>query len=215
MKASYSRVTLLRSRYAGKVTVPGPRRLPRAIREQQMLDAAVAAFSASGYHEASMDDIAARAGISKPMVYAYLGSKEELFLACLHREATRLIEAMVRSAAPDLAPEEQLLRGLRSFFGFVAEHRAGWRVLYRQARGPFAAELATIRSRMVEVAAGLLRRAGVPAGRDVTVLAYALVGACESLADWLVDNDDEPAGAVATRLMNFVWPGVSREASLL
>src|SRR5262245_58274278 len=56
----YSPVTLRVSRYAGKVTVPVQRRLPRAVREQQMLDAAVAAFSASGYHEASMDDIAAR-----------------------------------------------------------------------------------------------------------------------------------------------------------
>jgi AcrR family transcriptional regulator len=189
------------------------RRLPRAIREQQMLDAAVTEFSASGYHEASMDDIAARAGISKPMVYAYLGTKEELFLACLRREATRLIEAMVRGAAPDLAPEEQLSRGLRSFFGFVAAHREGWRVLYRQARGPFATELATIRTQMVEVAAGLLRRAAdARTERDITVLAYALVGACESLADWLVDNADEPAEATADRLMAFVWPGI---ASLL
>lgn len=178
-----------------------------------MLDAAVAAFSASGYHEASMDDIAARAGISKPMVYAYLGTKEELFVACLQREATRLIEAMVRSAAPGLGAQEQLSRGLRSFFAFVAAHREGWRVLYRQARGPFAAELATIRTRMVEVVAGLLRRAAdARTERDVTVLAYALVGACESLADWLVDNADEPAEATADRLLRFVWPGV---ASLL
>ena len=56
-------------------------RVPRTIRVEQMLDAAVGVFSTAGYHSASMDDIAERAGISKPMVYAYLGTKEELFIA--------------------------------------------------------------------------------------------------------------------------------------
>src|SRR5436305_2191604 len=110
-------------------------RLPRSVREQQMLDAAVAVFSAAGYHAASMDEIAERAGISKPMVYAYLGAKEELFIACVHREGTRLMESIVAAAGSGLPPDEQLWRGLRAFFGFVGQHREGWSVLYRQARG--------------------------------------------------------------------------------
>jgi len=66
------------------------KRLPREIREQQVLDAAVRVFSQHGFHTASMDEIAEVAGVSKPMVYAYLGTKEELFIACLRREAARL-----------------------------------------------------------------------------------------------------------------------------
>ena len=62
--------------------------MPRAVREQQMLDAAVQMFSVNGYHETSMDAIAAQAEISKPMLYLYYGSKEELFGACLDRELT-------------------------------------------------------------------------------------------------------------------------------
>jgi len=196
----------------------GRKRLPRAVREQQMLDAAVAVFSASGFHDASMDEIAARAGISKPMVYAYLGSKEELFLACLHREGTRLMEAVASAVAPadapPLLPDEQLWRGLRAFFAFVGAHRDGWRVLYRQARGtePFVAELAAMRARMVDVVSALLSRVIAGSGRsprpmDVTAMAYALVGAGESLADWAVDHSEEPPETTATRLMNFVWLG--------
>ena len=196
----------------------GRKRLPRAVREQQMLDAAVAVFSASGFHDASMDEIAARAGISKPMVYAYLGSKEELFLACLHREGTRLMEAVASAVAPAdaprLLPDEQLWRGLRAFFAFVGAHRDGWRVLYRQARGtePFVAELAAMRARMVDVVSALLSRVIAGSGRsprpmDVTAMAYALVGAGESLADWAVDHSEEPPETTATRLMNFVWLG--------
>ena len=196
----------------------GRKRLPRAVREQQMLDAAVVVFSAAGFHDASMDEIAARAGISKPMVYAYLGSKEELFLACLHREGTRLMEAVASAVAPadapSLPPDEQLWRGLRAFFAFVGAHRDGWRVLYRQARGtePFVAELAAMRARMVDVVSALLSRVIAGSGRsprpvDVTAMAYALVGAGESLADWAVDHSEEPPETTATRLMNFVWLG--------
>ena len=70
----------------------GTKRLPRAVREQQMLDAAVQMFSVNGYHETSMDAIAAEAEISKPMLYLYYGSKEELFGACLDRELTRFVD---------------------------------------------------------------------------------------------------------------------------
>ncbi|MFC6018924.1 TetR/AcrR family transcriptional regulator [Plantactinospora solaniradicis] len=195
-------------------TTPTFKRLPRAVREQQMLDAAVKVFSRRGFHAASMDEIADEAGISKPMVYAYLGSKEELFTACLHREGTRLMEAIVGAVVPDLPFDERLWRGLRAFFRFVGAHRDGWAVLYRQARGerPFADELAAMRSRIIEVVAGMLDRGLAAEGREVRaaereVMAYALVGASESLADWLADHPDADPDGMATRMMNFGWTG--------
>jgi AcrR family transcriptional regulator len=204
-------------------TPPAFKRLPRAVREQQMLDAAVRVFSARGYHAASMDEIAEQAGISKPMVYAYLGTKEDLFIACLRREALRLIEAVTAAVggAGDTAdtdrPDEQLWRGLRAFFGFVGAHRDGWTVLYRQARGqpPFAGEVAELRARMAEAVAVLLGRAVAAAGRrvsevDLDVMAYALVGASESLADWLTDHPDEDPERAATRMMNIAWLGADQ-----
>src|SRR6266508_4104889 len=111
----------------------GKVRVPRIVREQQMLDAAVRVFSRRGYHDAAVDEIAEAAGISKPMVYAYIGTKEELFTACLRREGTRLLEAVAAVAGVDLPPDQQLRHALRAFFGFVAGHRDGWSVLYRQA----------------------------------------------------------------------------------
>ncbi|MFE9693393.1 TetR/AcrR family transcriptional regulator [Micromonospora sp. NPDC005806] len=198
-------------------STPAFKRLPRAVREQQMLDAAVKVFSRRGFHAASMDEIADDAGISKPMVYAYLGTKEELFVACLHREGTRMMEAIAGAAAPDLPADERLWRGLRAFFGFVGAHRDGWAVLYRQARGsqPFAAELATMRDRLVEVVAGMLDHALRAKGRevgatDLEVVAYALVGASESLADWLADHPEADPEKTATRMMNVAWLGADQ-----
>ncbi|GAA2634317.1 TetR/AcrR family transcriptional regulator [Dactylosporangium fulvum] len=190
------------------------KRLPRVVREQQMLDAAVKIFARRGFHAASMDEIAEVAGISKPMVYAYLGTKDELFVACLQREATRLMEAVAAGVRPTARPDEQLWNGLRAFFAFVGAHRDGWRVLYRQARSEphFAGELAGMRARIVEVVAGLLESAcaaaAVPARPgDFMAMAYAYVGAAESLADWLADHEEEDPEHTATRMMNFVWVG--------
>ncbi|MDG4762849.1 helix-turn-helix domain containing protein [Solwaraspora sp. WMMD406] len=205
-------------------TAPAFRRLPRAVRERQMLDAAVLIFSRRGYHAAAMDEIAEQAGISKPMLYAYLGTKEQLFVACLHREAARLLEAVVGAVGPDLAGDEQLWRGLRAFFGFVGAHRDGWSVLYRQARAEqrFAGELATLRASMVTAIVGLLGRAvGVDDPQeqsprrpvrpvDLDVMAHALVGAIESLADWLVDHPEADPDVTAARMMNVAWLGAAQ-----
>ncbi|QDY05888.1 TetR/AcrR family transcriptional regulator [Micromonospora sp. HM134] len=198
-------------------STPSFKRLPRAVREQQMLDAAVKVFSRRGFHAASMDEIAEDAGISKPMVYAYLGTKEELFIACLHRETARMMLAIAGAAAPDLPPDQRLWRGLRAFFGFVGAHRDGWAVLYRQARGsqPFAAELAAMRARLVDVVAGMLDHALRARDREVAateleVVAYALVGASESLADWLADHPEAEPEKTATRMMNVAWLGAAQ-----
>ena len=65
--------------------------MPRAIREQQMLAAAERAFADRGFHAASIDAIAEASGITKPMVYAYFGSKEGLYRACMQRARARLL----------------------------------------------------------------------------------------------------------------------------
>jgi AcrR family transcriptional regulator len=178
-----------------------------------MLDAAVAAFAEHGFHDASMDDIAARAHVSKPMIYAYLGPKEELFVACLHREGTRLMEAIVEVVDPTLTPEDQMWRGMRAFFEFVAGNVGSWTVLHRQAPAALPSEYAVMRTRMVDVVEGMLHRAVRGRGDrsrpdEVTTLAYALVGVGESLADWLADNPAASPEALASRCMGIVWLGV-------
>jgi AcrR family transcriptional regulator len=182
-----------------------------------MLDSAVRVFSRRGFHAASMDEIAEDAGISKPMVYAYLGTKEELFVACLEREGTRLMEAIAAEVVGADTPDQKLWRGLRAFFTFVGAHRDGWAVLYRQARGerPFVGASAEMRERMVEVVAMMLGRALAAEGREVRelelqLMAYALVGASESLADWLADHPEADPEKTATRMMNVAWLGAGQ-----
>lgn len=178
-----------------------------------MLDAAVGVFSRRGFHLAAMDEIAEAAGVSKPMIYAYLGAKDELFIACIRREAQRLMDLITAAVPAGLAPHEQLRRGLLAFFTFVAEHRDSWIVLYRQARvqgGPFAGEIAAARGRIIVLVAGLL--ADSPHEEELarsTPVAHALVGAAEGLSEWGLDHPEESPEALVNRLMKIVWTGLA------
>jgi AcrR family transcriptional regulator len=192
------------------------KRLPREVREKQILDAAVQVFSEHGYHNASMDEVSEVAGVSKPMIYAYLGSKEDLFGACIRREATRLLEAVTGGIRAELPPDMQLWHGLAAFFKFVGAHRESWRVLHRQATsqgGPFSDEVLAMRGRAISLVDALLVRTATKKGLDeqatraTEALAAALVGSAESLADWWLDHPDISAKMLASWLMNLVWMG--------
>jgi AcrR family transcriptional regulator len=190
----------------------GTKRLPRAVREQQMLDAAVDVFSENGFHDTSMDAIAARASISKPMLYLYYGSKDELFAACISREGQRFVEALTPAGDPSLSPREQLRVALESFLGFVDQHRSSWMVLYRQALAQqvFAGQVRGSRDRLIELTAHLLEsstREPEP-GTDFTIMAVALVGAGEAVADRIAGGEIDVAKA-AELLDNLAWRGLA------
>ncbi|EST31136.1 hypothetical protein N566_20905 [Streptomycetaceae bacterium MP113-05] len=199
--------------------------MPRAVREQQMLDAAVAAFGRHGYRSASMDDIAGAAGVSKPLVYQYLRSKEDLFSSCIEREAAALTKAVLDGTRDlSLAPDQQLWNGLCAFFAHTAAHPDGWTVLHQQAPGEsakFAGVVAGMRAEIVALVTALLGRVAHDVGydegydddvvdREVSGLAHALVGSAESLADWANARADERPSAkeTAATLMNFCWAGL-------
>jgi AcrR family transcriptional regulator len=195
------------------------KRVPRAVREQQMLDAAVATFARRGYRSASMDEIAVAAGVSKPLVYLYLNSKDELFTACIRREADALKRAVRAAVEPGAPADRQLWGGLLGFFEHTAAHPDGWSVLYAQARTvgePFADEVAAMRAEIVHFVTGLIAAAARDvrceeelAERDVAALAHALVGAAESLAGWGATAERRPSGREnAATLMNLTWVGL-------
>lgn len=194
------------------------KRMPRAVREQHMLDAAVHIFGQRGYMAASMDDIAELAGVSKPLVYLYLNSKEDLFTAVIRREATALTDAVRAAVDPRLPADRRLWDGLLAFFTHTARHPDAWSVLHLQARTvgePFAAEVAAMRAEIVAFVTRLIAVAARDAHhdpdlpeREVAGLAEALVGAAESLAAWANSTDGVSARQSAATLMNFAWSGL-------
>ena len=186
-----------------------------------MLDAAVAEFARHGYRSASMDGIAEAAGVSKPLVYQYLKSKEDVFAACVEREAAALGAAVTAGTRETAAPlDQQLWNGLCAFFAHTAAHPEGWALLHQHARGEgeqFNGVFARTRAELVGLVTALIGRAAQDAGcdqelvgREVSGLAHALVGSAESLADWAgARGEDRPsAKETAATLMNFCWAGL-------
>ena len=189
----------------------GTKRLPRAVREQQMLDAAVQIFSVNGYHETSMDAIAAEAQISKPMLYLYYGSKEELFGACLSRELSRFVDAVRADINFTQSPKELLRNAVLSFLHYIDVNRASWMVLYTQATSSqaFAHTVREGRERIIDLVARLLRsgtRHPEP-DTDFDMMAVALVGAGEAVAT-RVSTGDAGVHEAAELMINLFWRGL-------
>ena len=189
----------------------GTKRLPRAVREQQMLDAAVEIFSVNGYHETSMDAIAAEAQISKPMLYLYYGSKEELFGACLHRELGRFVDEVNSNIDFSAAPKELLRTAVLAFLNYIDAHRASWMVLYTQATSSqaFAHTVREGRERIIEIVGRLLRsgtRFPEP-DTDFDMMAVALVGAGEAIAS-RVSTGDADVHEASELMINLFWLGL-------
>ena len=189
----------------------GTKRLPRAVREQQMLDAAVQMFSVNGYHETSMDAIAAKAEISKPMLYLYYGSKEELFGACLDRELTRFIDVVREDIDLEQSPKDLLRNAILAFMRYIDTNRASWIVMYTQATSSqaFAHTVREGRERIIAMVARLLQ-AGTRNPRpdaDFEMMAVALVGAGEAIASRLSTGDTDVDGA-AELMINLFWRGL-------
>jgi AcrR family transcriptional regulator len=189
----------------------GTKRLPRAVREQQMLDAAVQMFSANGYHETSMDAIAAQADISKPMLYLYYGSKEELFSACLSRELSRFVEAIRADIDLKQSPHELLRRTILSVLHYIDANRASWIVLYSQATSSqvFANTIREGREKIIDLVARLLETGtrNPEPNNDFHMMAVALVGAGEAVATRVSVGDTDVEEA-AELLINLFWRGL-------
>jgi AcrR family transcriptional regulator len=182
-----------------------------------MVEAATEIFGRSGFHGASMDDIAAEAGITKPMLYAYFDSKEGLFAACARKAAAALRERMRAVVTADRPPDEAFYESLLTVFDFVEENREPWKVLHPQGSAPadpIVKEAAEARNAMVELAEELFKEVGMAQGLGGDALqharsfAQALTAATIALASEWARDPGEPKELAALRLMNFAWMGL-------
>jgi len=190
--------------------------MPRSVREQLILRVAGQVFADGGYERASMDRIAALAGVSKPMLYAYFGSKEGLYLAYIERTGGELVHRLVNADrrdgahSPSQARAGRLRAVINEFLAFVEEHSDGWTVLFLElnARQPLAEQVSQLRAEVVAEVRRMLEGEGEgerdtdsarpglrpPASEGV---AEAIVGAGEALANWWLKKPEVPRQEVA------------------
>lgn len=195
-------------------------RTPRALRERQLLSLAAVLFAERGYAGASMDELARRAGVSKPVIYDLIASKETLFQRCcqlaaddLHARVAGAVAAARAGAADDSSlAEAQLRAGAEAFFAFAAEHRRSWAVLFASGT-PFAALAGAIRSRQTDLVATMLRAAADELGgavddEQLAATAHTLNGAFEALANWGAVHPGVGPGRLAEWFVSLTLPGL-------
>lgn len=194
------------------------RRLSAADRRSAILAAALDVFSERGFGEASLDDVAARDGVSKALIYEHFSSKRELQIALLDTYVHDLLDRVTAATASAAPGEDRLRAGVDAFLAFVGERPDAWRMLARNFSDPDAA--ATLASLQEEIAATIasVMVADAPPPRDddidldraVAMLAHLLSGAIQSLADWWVGHPEVEREQALEMVMDFAWLGFER-----
>lgn len=189
----------------------GTKGVPRAERERQILAVASVAFGTHGFVGTNVADVARAAGISKPLVYAYFGSKEGLYAACLDRAGELLGDEIERVARGDVVGLERGVRTLEGMFGVLEEQRHVWRLLHDRS-APSTAEVATvvaahtdrIHALAHEGVSELLALAGVRDALDVSAMTATWLGIVDSLMDWWVAHPEQSAADMVERVTRLV-----------
>jgi AcrR family transcriptional regulator len=191
-------------------------RVPRAVREEQLLEVAEQVFAQQGYQGTSIEDIARTAGVTRPVVYDHFGSKEGIYLACVRRARGELERLIDEAAGTSNDPAAQLWGGINAYFEFVERHGGAWDVLFGQGSavaGPAAEEVTRQRFATVQGIAGLLKPFVSNEeidDRAIEALAHALSGSGEQLAKWWRHNPDLTREQVAGYHMAFAWLGLEQ-----
>jgi AcrR family transcriptional regulator len=199
---------------------PTRRRLTAEERRAGILAAALAVFSARGYHASSIDDIAREAGISKALIYEHFDSKQGLYGDLLEQNANELFERLASSLAGVEVESgaARLAAGLDAFFAFVEERRDAWRILFRDVSDPeTSAALDRIVEQVTVVVAALIAQDPGARSQDkdesepaIRVLAHMLVGAVQSVANWWAEHPEVARAQALEMVMDFAWVGLER-----
>ncbi|EWC63750.1 Transcriptional regulator, TetR family [Actinokineospora spheciospongiae] len=182
----------------------GTKGVPRAEREPQILDAAVAEFGRHGYANASVATVAAVAGISKPLVYSYFGSKEDLFIACLRRGADNVITS-IEAARPHTGmrlPAETL----RAVFTALGPRPHDWTLIHDLTPPVNSAAAAaargyrhTLSEMAVDGVRSLLAERGNTDPTDASALVAVWLSTVTALVRWWQDHPAESAQNMTDR----------------
>lgn len=189
----------------------------RADRRAQLLDAADAVVRRRG-PAASMDDIAAQAGVTKPIVYRHFGDKAGLYDALSQRYVDALLARLAQALqdAPDDEAEQsraRLFATIATYLGFVDEHRQAYRFLFSgdPAATPkgLAVRSAFIR-RVAEEVASLLARGPQTVTDEATARAWGhgIVGMVQLAGDWWLDEPALSREELAASLTRLLWSGM-------
>jgi AcrR family transcriptional regulator len=186
-------------------------RLPAARRRRQLLDVALQVFAERGFHDASMNDIAIAAGVTKPVLYQHFTSKRELFAELLGDVGRDLQDTITKAVTAAEGPREMVELGFSAYFTYVNQHRNAFQLFYggSMARDEEFAEVVNqTESAVAALVAGLIEIEGLSPGQR-RVLGHGIVGMIEGASiHWLKSNSQADPDTLARQLADLAWLGL-------
>jgi AcrR family transcriptional regulator len=191
-------------------------RLPAAERREQLLSVALEVFARHGFDGSSMNEVADRAGVTKPVLYQHFASKRELYLSLLDEVGGRLSRAIASAVGAVGSAHGQVEAGMQAYFRWVADDHDSFMLLFgstSRVDEEFAEARRRVEDLMASAIADLIRADISQEHREL--LAYGLVGLAEVTSRRLVDRG-EPfnADAMAGRVADLAWGGLRNVRSL-
>jgi AcrR family transcriptional regulator len=183
-----------------------------AERREQLIDIARRLFAERGFDGASVEEIAARAEVSKPVVYVHFGGKEGLYAVVVDREVRQLLD-MMRSALTSGHPRELLEQAALALLDYIEQSSDGFRILVRDsplgsASGSFVSIISDIATRVEHILAAEFKARGFDA-KAAPMYAQMLVGMVGTTGQWWLDARRPSKDVVAAHLVNLAWHGLS------
>ncbi|WP_030173140.1 TetR/AcrR family transcriptional regulator [Spirillospora albida] len=192
---------------------PRGTRLPRMARRRQLLGAAQEVFVAQGYHAAAMDEIAERAGVSKPVLYQHFPGKLELYLALLDEHAEALVQT-VRGALESTSDNKlRVQASMQAFYDFVAGDGEAYRLVFESDLrnvAPVRARVDRANQQCAEMIAQVIAEDTGGSAEEAFLLGMGLVGMAEvSARYWLSQHRAIPKETAETIIARLAWRGIS------
>jgi AcrR family transcriptional regulator len=187
-------------------------RMTSAERREQLLEIARTLFAERGFEGASIEEIATRAEVSKPIVYEHFGGKEGLYAVVVDREVRTLL-TMMRSSLTAGRPRELLEQATFALLDYIDESSDGFRILVRDSplgsdSGSFGSIIGDIASRVEYILEGEFRSRGLDP-EYAPMYAQMLVGMVGTTGQWWLNARKAAKADVAAHLVNLAWNGLS------
>jgi AcrR family transcriptional regulator len=196
-----------------QTTKPASTRLPRPARRRQLLGAARDVFVAQGYHAAAMDEIAERAGVSKPVLYQHFPGKLDLYLALLDESVAELVGAVSAALASTTDNRERVPATFRAFFDYVSGAGQAFRLVFESDLSNEPAVRARLDRAMYECAemiSEFIREDAGVSNEEADLLGMALVGMAQvSARYWLSSEGAFDKDLAEELLARLAWRGIS------
>jgi AcrR family transcriptional regulator len=189
----------------------GSRRLTSSARRAQLIDVGRRVFAERGYEAASVEEIADRAKVSKPIVYGHFGGKEGLYAVVVDREMERVV-ALITEAISSGSARERLEKAALAFLIYVKEQPDGFAVLSRDAPvtaagGGMSGLLNEVADRVGKVFAAEFKQAGYDP-KSAPIYAHALVGMVTFVGQWWTETRKPSVESVASHIGALAWMGL-------